>query len=120
MRPLQQLEDCEYKMTKILISPGYGAGWATWAEYDKQKKVAEYEPIIDYLESGGDPKLLNTVSTKKELIYHPLVKQMMVDLELDYFYAGGADQLEVTDVSGNYRIDEYDGNEYIVTEVDFW
>ena len=107
-------------MTKILVSYGWGAGWSTWA--DKSKEVAEYLPIIEFLESGGDRMELATRDSGCEPeVYHPLVKQMISDLDLgDYFYTGGADGLTVETVDGAYRIDEYDGNESVTTAANFW
>lgn len=101
-------------MVKILISPGFGAGWSSWVNKanDKAKAVAEYQPIIEFIENGGDPSELNN--------HHPLVIQMMKDLKLDYFYAGGAGELEVRETSEPYKIDEYDGSEYLVTVEDLW
>ena len=79
---------------KVLVSPGFGAGWSTWSE--KPKEVAEYRPIIEYIEAGGDPQLL----TKD----NELVKQMVEDLELSFFFCGGAHDLCVQEVYGPYRI----------------
>lgn len=103
-------------MTKILVSSGYGAGWSTWAS-DKRKEIAEYQPIIDFIEAGGDPGAL--YAEQNELI-HPLIAQMKAELGLGYFYAGGADGLEVEEVEGPYFISEYDGWESVVTAEDFW
>ena len=99
-------------MPKILISSGFGAGWSSLADCNKAKAVAEYQPIINYIENGGDPSQLNAS--------HPLVLQMMKDLKLDFFYAGGASGLEVQETSGPYKIDDYDGADYLVTPEDFW
>ena len=97
-------------MKKVLVSYGFGAGWATWS--DKPQKVAEYGPIIKFLERGGNPNALDDE--------HPLVKQMMEDLGLDSFYTGGAEGLEIETVDGPYRIDEYDGAERLTTVEDLW
>lgn len=109
-------------MKKVLVSEGYGAGWATWN--DKPKKVAEYLPIIEFIENGGDPSDLDTsdaIVKHEEEIYHPLVQQMIDELGLDgYFYTGGAHGLTVQTVTDAYRIDEYDGSEYLITPQDMW
>lgn len=98
-------------MKKILVSPGYGAGWSTWN--DKFKEVAEYEPIIKFLEDGGDRNDLLDAE-------HPLIQQMIKDLDLSGFCTAGADQLQVESVDGPYRIDVYDGYEMVQTSIDFW
>lgn len=103
-------------MTKILVSAGYGAGWSTWARDDKRKEVAEYRPIIDFIEAGGNPRDLDQRGGPN----HDLIIQMMVDLGLDRFYTGGADDLEVVEVDGPYLISEYDGWESVITARGFW
>ena len=108
-------------MTKILVSYGFGAGWATWAAGEKQRAIAEYKPIIEFLEAGGDGGDLESGKVEVEgELHHPLVAQMMKDLELDHFYAGGGTGLTVETVHGAYRIDEYDGSESVTTARDFW
>lgn len=97
---------------KVLVSPGFGAGWSSWAGESEAQEIAEYAPIIDFIEAGGNPADLNDD--------HPLIVRMMKDLGLDYFYTGGVEQLQVQTVTGRYRIDEYDGSEYIVTEDSLW
>ena len=98
-------------MTKVLVSHGYGAGWSTWS--NNNKAVAEYAPIIEFLENGGDR---NALSAKD----HPLIKQMKIDIDDEYFHTGGAEGLVVEEVDGPYRIDEYDGMETLITAADFW
>lgn len=96
-------------MTEVLISPDYGAGWSTWAD-NKNKEIAEYKPIIEFIKAG------NRFTSDK----HPLIDQMVKELDLKYFYAGGYEFLEVVEVNGPYRIEEYDGSESIRTMEDFW
>ncbi len=103
-------------MTKILVSTGYGAGWSTWAPDDKRKEIAEYQPIINFIEAGGNPRDLDQRGGPN----HDLIIQMMVDLGLDRFYTGGADGLEVVEVDGPYLISEYDGWESVITARGFW
>ena len=106
-------------MKKVLVSHGYGAGWATWHYGGDQKDVAEYLPIIEFIENGGNPADLDRGLSPEEG-EHPLVAQMMEDLGLEDFYTGGAGGLCVCRVDGPYRIDEYDGAESITTPEDFW
>ena len=93
-------------MKEILVSRGFGAGWSTWA-FEKEKEIAEYRPIIDFLESGGK------VTDEK---FVDLVAQMKTDLDLNYFYTGGADGLYVATVDDEYAIEEYHGSESIIGE----
>ena len=91
------------------MSPSFGAGWSTWN--DSPQEVAEYQPIIEFIEAGGNPGELD-----KD---HPLIKQMQIDLNIKDFYTGGNDSLEVEDVEGGYLITEYDGSETVITSADF-
>jgi hypothetical protein len=123
---------------KILVSPGYGAGWSSWASGDSAKTMLTYQPIIDFLENGGDSSDLHALvdfgrppasdsivvgeSHYREI--HPLLVQFLLDLhahlggvKVPYFFLGGACQLEVRTVYGQVRVEDYDGNES-VTERD--
>lgn len=95
---------------RVLVSSGYGAGWSTWA-HELTQAVAEYEPIIEFIEGGGD-------------VFSPemdaLIEQMKEELGLEYFYDGGRDGLRVRYVDGPYIIQEYDGFETLLTADDLW
>lgn len=87
-------------MSKILVSPGYGAGWSTWLS---DPRVLVYQPIIDHLEAGGS--LTGN---------HPLLEQMAKDLDLDSPYYGGVADLMVVDTKGlPFQVREYDGSETV-------
>lgn len=93
------------EMGKVLISPGFGAGWTSWASGSKEFKtfMLTYQPIIDALESG---QRISEV--------HPAVLQFLDDAKSKFNetpYVGGADDLEVVEASGPVRINEYDGSE---------
>lgn len=103
------------KTRKVLVSPGYGAGWSSW-HHEHQQEIAEYAPIIEYIENGGDPADLDSGFDEP----HPLVARMQEELKLGHFYAGGAAQLRVVEVSGPYRVDEYDGSEWVTTTAELW
>lgn len=93
---------------KILYSPGWGAGWSTGAggSDEFQKFMLTYPPLIEALE-------------RKEKITedHPAVKQFLRDAEEKYNetpYVGGAKDLRIAEVSGPFRVEEYDGNESVI------
>ena len=86
---------------KVLISPGFGAGWSTWNDprmaFDKrlikafechisEEDMRTFCAVCGYVDSNGNPP-----------------------------YMGGFEQLEVFDVPSGFRfrIDEYDGSESI-------
>ena len=41
---------------KVLVSPGFGAGWSSWSYGSKEgaQFLAEYQPIIEFLEMLED------------------------------------------------------------------
>jgi hypothetical protein len=94
-------------MRKILISRGYGAGWSTWNSGEVAKYMLTYQPIINFLESGG--------KFKDDNRDHPLLVQLKEEcLEKfgeDYVCVLGADDLDVETVSGRVKVSEYDGSE---------
>lgn len=96
---------------KVVVSKGWGAGWSTWS--NKPQEVAEYLPVIEYLEAGGDRDALADSE-------HPVIAQMIRDLGLRAFYAGGAYDLEVQEVAAPYRIYEDGGREEVVEASDLW
>lgn len=87
-------------MTKILISPGYGAGWSTWNDGDKEfllkdptlvkmaERMAPVTEVDDYLKA-----------TKPEVS----------------FYTGGWMQIEAIDIpeGEQFKVTEYDGYESV-------
>ncbi len=116
-------------MRKILYSPGYGAGWTSWNMSLPKEAITfmlEYKPFIEYLESGKDFKKIETVTEVKEL---PIVIQFFKDFkatfpnlytdgEEPYICILGIDDLAIYEVEDNdrIRIDEYDGNENVMTQ----
>lgn len=91
----------------ILVSPGFGAGWSTWAG-DEHREFALFDHrLVECLESGGDVGALVT-----EILG-----------ENEYFYTGGARDLviEWLPVGTPFKINEYDGFESLeVRDGDQW
>lgn len=108
-------EDIEFSYTKngkikVLISPGFGAGWSTWNSdsinlavdkrivefFESHRKNVERDELIDFLESIG---------------YNDV-------------YVGGWWNIKIRKVNPNDRfiIDEYDGSESLInfSEDDVW
>jgi len=103
---------------KILVSPGYGAGWSSWISGSKEmvQFVAEYQPIIEFLENGGvkeDKEFEKLLEELENIIYEKFGISI---------YTGGAKNLVVKEVSGPYMIKEYDGSESIIEQenTDLW
>jgi hypothetical protein len=90
----------------VLISPNYGAGWSTWAD-DKHKLFMLFDYDLATAVLKGDYS-----------------KAVQLVLEHDpTIYVGGAQDLKVVLVKKGteFRIEEYDGFESIVTNHDnYW
>jgi len=93
---------------KILISPGYGAGWSTWNSGQTAKYMVDYQPIVEFLEAGGS-------FTGDDEENHPLLDQLRAEcLEKfgeEYVCVLGAGDLVVVEVDGPVHVTEYDGYE---------
>ncbi len=81
---------------KVLISPGYGAGWSTW----NKPEMAFDRRLIQAVERG---------------ITEDDMKKLCESLGYENPYMGGFAALEVVDVPSGFifKIEEYDGSEYI-------
>ena len=81
---------------KVLISPGFGAGWSTW----NQRELAIDARIIKKFEEG---------TTWEELC------DFCQKLGYDEPYMGGFDTLTIVEVPPGiiFRVTEYDGSEGI-------
>lgn len=103
---------------RILVSPGYGAGWSSWCYGPKKAAqfVAEYQPIIEFLDNGGE---------RKDREFQKLVEELEDIMEKRFgvnFYTGGSRDLVVRKVDGPYMIEEYDGSESVLEreDADLW
>lgn len=89
----------------VLVSPGFGAGWSTWASGDLSE-VCLYDPVVvEWVENGkvGEVPVAHYGD--------------------EYFYAGGAGDLviEWVPVGTAFIINEYDGSESIrFKEEGYW
>ncbi len=93
---------------KVLISPGYGAGWYTWNRY---KELLFDEILIGLVEKQEHLK------ENKEDVSDAFIKRCKEIVEkqgynIDIFY-GGVNQLVVAKVNDKFRVAEYDGYETI-------
>lgn len=88
----------------VLVSPGYGAGWSTWAREDLADRVMFDPETVEWVERGKtDPQ---------------------PDFEAkfgEHFYDGGAEDLVVMwlPVGTRFRIQEYDGAESLWRESEY-
>ena len=86
---------------KVLISPGFGAGWSTW----NQKEMAVDKDLINLFEKGCTYEEMRQLCIKKGY-------SSLFGGEPDM---GGFGDLEIEEVPKDYyfKIMEYDGSEYI-------
>lgn len=98
-------------MVAVLYSPGYGAGWSTWAHGLDDWAVFAPE-VVEWVEQGkpgGTDQL------------EEIVKSVHGD---KYAYCGGGMDLEIEWIPAGtqFKIDEYDGAESVSTfcEIKFY
>ena len=84
------------KTIKVVLSPGWGAGIASWNDYE----LAEHPDVVRAVERGA---------TLDEI--ESLVAELFPGKG---YYLGGFRDAVVVEVTGPYLIEEYDGNESIV------
>ena len=94
---------------KLLISPGYGAGWSTW----NIPEMATDKDLIELFEKGCTYEEMEKLCIEKNY----------TDEYYEPPYMGGFQQLKVVEVPKGalYRINEYDGAESVeVFNPDKW
>lgn len=85
----------------VLYSPGYGAGWSTWAHDSELAKAVTFDPdVVALIEAGKKDEIGALIEVK-----YPG----------KYFYTGGAVDLEIEWVpqGARFYIHEYDGYESV-------
>ena len=85
-------------MVAVLYSPGYGAGWSTWASPEIREQIL-FDPVL------------------VDLVEHERWEEARAYVALKYpdFYAGGLEDLHIDwiPVGIQFIVYEYDGNESI-------
>jgi hypothetical protein len=97
---------------KALISPGYGAGWSTWGpdNHEIQHFMVFHKGLIEAIEKGED---LGTYDDEGTPLWK-FAQEWFEEFPGERLpYGGGTYQLEVVKVTGQFRIEEYDGHESI-------
>lgn len=90
----------------VAYSPGYGAGWSTWESNQELVETLIFHPdIINMILSNKQDEI-----DKNWLVEH-------FGEEFKDVYCGGVDTLSINwvPVGTQFRIDEYDGNESVIT-----
>lgn len=102
---------------KALISPGFGAGWSTWASNEYREDML------------FDPGLIAAVENREpgEVLFedHPAVQDFLKRMGEKHgpdaecgIYCGGLRDIEVREIHGRFRVEEYDGSESVITRDD--
>ena len=103
------------KERKILISPGYGAGWYSW---HRHKELIDDKILISLVEKGEHKNEEEEVSKEFKERCEELLKEAGKDPTSIYY--GGVYQLVVETVRGRIKICEYDGYESIEYDNNEW
>lgn len=115
-------------MKKVLVSPGYGAGFGTWNDDVFRKQLVEDEVLIDLVEKRLHLDPAKTKYAKDNsggasdlfVARCAAIAKNATGKDENYICLFGVCDLEVWEVDGQYRIEEYDGFESIHTSTDFW
>ena len=92
----------------VLISSGWGAGWSTW-HYGSNRETLVFHPkLVELVESGQHNA--DTISV--------ILNELLDKEEVEGIYLGGVRDLSITWIpeGTKFRIEEYDGSEYIISE----
>lgn len=91
----------------VLVSPGYGAGWSTWAPDGERKQWMLFAPVwVEWVEAGkpGGEKRAKAIARERWGDDAP--------------YVGGEDDLEIQWLPKGtmFQVTEYDGSECLETQ----
>ena len=91
----------------VIISSGYGAGWSTWHGH---KELIFHPKLVELIES--EQPTVVAIST--------ILKEILGEKEAEHIYLGGVEDLTIQWLpkGTKFKIEEYDGSEYIITEND--
>lgn len=85
----------------VLVSPGFGAGWSTWASGNAREWCLFSPDVVAWVEAGkpGGEKALAEIAKAKFGDAH--------------MYCGGGEDLEIEWLTQGtaFEVSEYDGNE---------
>lgn len=97
---------------KALISPGYGAGWSTchFTDNPAERDFVLFDPVlVAAIEDHGQP-------TDEDIA--DFERRLKEQFGTDYFYTGGARDLTVVEIEGQFIVREYDGSESVLLRGD--
>ena len=88
----------------VLISPGFGAGWSTWADSEYRNDCLFDPWIVDVILNGeySLEEKLERIAAHCAMKYPDMYLRSLEDLTVKWVPEGSA-----------FRVDEYDGSESI-------
>jgi hypothetical protein len=96
----------------IIYSPGYGAGWSTWAEHTERDLIL-FDPDIAQLILDRDSELI----TREE--FGAQVDQIWQLKSYTSYCDHGAIQVMWIPEGSLFRVEEYDGSESVVLQHEY-
>ena len=95
----------------VIISSGYGAGWSTWNPGPHGETLVFHPKLVELVESGQHNQ--DTVSA--------VLNELLDKEEAEGIYLGGVEDLTIQWIpeGTKFKIEEYDGKEYLITERSF-
>jgi len=92
----------------VIISNGYGAGWSTWNPGPNRETLVFHPKLVELIESGQ--------CNQDNML--ALLTELIGKIDTVHVYLGGIEDLTIKWLpeGTRFRIEEYDGKEYIVTE----
>jgi hypothetical protein len=86
----------------VLYSPGYGAGWSTWADDDQCETMLFHPRFVKWVEDGKPEPIDDVLREVFPGVEHMPCASGAADLKIDWIECGEA-----------FEITEYDGSESI-------
>lgn len=101
-------------LVAVLYSPGFGAGWSTWAD-DKHSEAILFDPDIAKLVEEYEFCNKCGIGVDKEEQLYKIVESKYPKGDI---YTDSASQLRILwlPIGTKFRVDEYDGSESVVIE----
>jgi len=114
----------EKNIRKVLVSEGFGAGWATWSEPSEELATdAELIRLVEqnlHLGDGvrRDPKDPDGDYEQASVAFVQRAREIVAEKGEGSLYFGGVKGLIVEVVSGPFQFNEYDGFESLLQRND--